>query len=528
VSAGATIAADGEFEQRARMALVWQDLVTPVRAIAGYQEIIVEQAKALGLADILPYFEKVMISAGILAGLVDGLLTPEAEVPAGTDALSGMQVKLRHDLRTPLNAIIGYSEMAEEDLAAGSGTEALRADIGRLLAEARSLLGRIDAIVDFTRGAAEGAGNAGAVVAGLLRTLRSGPEALKTTEVGRILVVDDNESNRDLLERRLVHEGHAVVTVDSGRKALEALAAGSFDLVLLDLLMPDMNGLETLQRMKADEQLHGIPVIMISGLSETEAVMRCIEVGAEDYLPKPFNLVLLRARINACLERMRWREREQRYLAELKVEKEKSEALLRNILPAPIVKRLSAGEKTIADGFPEVSILFADLVGFTPVAARMAPERLVDRLNDIVTAFDELALRLGVEKIKTIGDAYMAVSGLPEPRADHADTIARFAVAMIEALEANNQVDGVPCFQLRVGIHTGPVVAGIIGHHKFIYDVWGDTVNVASRLESSSSPGRIHVSDATRRALADRYRFESRGLVDLKGRGPTQTYFLAR
>jgi class 3 adenylate cyclase len=254
--------------------------------------------------------------------------------------------------------------------------------------------------------------------------------------------------------------------------------------------------------------------------------MRCIEAGAEDYLPKPFNLILLRARINASLERMRWREREQRYLAELKVEKEKSEALLRNILPEPIVKRLSAGETTIADGFSEVSILFADLVGFTPAAARMTPERLVDRLNDIVTAFDELALSLGVEKIKTIGDAYMAVSGLPEPRHDHAETVARFAIAMMEALEANNRIDGTPAFQLRIGIHTGPVVAGVIGHHKFIYDVWGDTVNVASRLESSSNPGRIHVSEATRRALAGRFRFESRGLVDLKGRGPTQTFFL--
>lgn len=519
-------ASDGAFEQRARLTLVWQDLVTPVRAIAGYQELIVEQARTLGLADLLPYFEKVLAAAVALAGLVDSLIDPQA-ASAGGDALAGMQGKLRHDLRTPLNAVIGYSEMALEDVDGNPAAGALVDDIGRLLAEARSLLGRIDAIVDFSRaGGATGGGDAGVLVAGLLKTLRAGPDAPRTTEVGRILVVDDNESNRDLLERRLVHEGHAVVTVESGAKALAALAASPFDLVLLDLLMPDMNGLEVLQRMKADEQLHGVPVIMISGLSETEAVMRCIEAGAEDYLPKPFNLTLLRARINASLERMRWRQREQRYLAELKAEKEKSEALLRNILPEPIVRRLSAGETTIADGFPEVSILFADLVGFTPVAARMAPEALVDRLNDIVTAFDELALRLGVEKIKTIGDAYMAVSGLPEPRSDHAHTIACFAIAMMEALRANNDVDGAPAFQLRIGINTGPVVAGVIGHHKFIYDVWGDTVNVASRLESSSDPGRIHVSETTRRALADGFHFESRGLVDLKGRGPTHTFFL--
>jgi len=526
--AAGPLSGDGAFERRARLALVWQDLVTPVRAIAGYQDLIIEQARSQGLADLLPYFEKVLTAADALARLVDRLLDPAAATAsdAGSE-LASAQAKLRHDLRTPLNAIIGYSEMAQEDIAGDAATAGLAADIDRLLAEARSLLGRLDAIVDFSRtGADPSADDPAQLVAGLLKTLRAEPEIGRANEVGRILVVDDNESNRDLLERRLVHEGHAVVTVDSGRKALDRLGAEDFDLVLLDLVMPDMNGLEALQAMKADERLHGIPVIMISGLSENEAVMRCIEAGAEDYLPKPFNIVLLRARINASLERMRWRQREQRYLAELRVEKEKSEALLRNILPAPIVRRLSAGETTIADGFPAVSILFADLVGFTPIAAQMTPERLVDRLNDIVTSFDELAIRLGIEKIKTIGDAYMAVAGLPEPRDDHADAIARFAMAMIGALAENNQVDGAPAFQLRIGIHTGPVVAGIIGHHKFIYDVWGDTVNVASRLESSGIPGRIQISESTRHALSDRYRFESRGLVDLKGRGPTPSFFL--
>lgn len=525
MSDAASLSGDGAFERRARLALVWQDLATPVRAIAGYQDLIIEQAKSLGRDDLLPYFEKVLAGANALAGLVNGLLdAPEA--PGVGSELASEQAKLRHDLRTPLNAIIGYSEMALEDLAGETSADGLAADIGRLLAAARSLLDRLDAIVDFSRAGALASEDPGQLVAGLLKTLRAGPDASRPTEVGRILVVDDNESNRDLLERRLVHEGHTVVTVDSGRKALDRLRSEEFDLVLLDLVMPDMNGLEALQEMKADERLHAIPVIMISGLSENEAVMRCIEAGAEDYLPKPFNIVLLRARINASLERTRWRQREQRYLAELRIEKEKSEALLRNILPAPIVRRLSAGETTIADGFPAVSILFADLVGFTPIAAQMTPERLVDRLNDIVTSFDELALRLGVEKIKTIGDAYMAVAGLPEPRDDHADAIARFAMAIVGALAENDIIDGAPAFQLRVGIHTGPVVAGIIGHHKFIYDVWGDTVNVASRLESSSMPGRIQVSESTRHALADRYRFESRGMVDLKGRGPTPSFFL--
>ncbi len=522
--------ADNSFERRARLAAVWQDLVTPVRAITGYQEIIVEQRQKLGLDDIVPYLDKVLVSAGLLSDLVDRLVDGRTGMLAeGGGELGDVQAQLRHELRTPLNAIIGYSEMALEDLEDYPAAAALRADIGKLLAAARSLLDTIDAIVDLSRtqdSAANDDFGASAVVAGLLRTLRAEPDAVRVADVGRILVVDDNEANRDLLERRLVHEGHTVVSVESGRKALDLLKGEAFDLILLDVMMPDMNGIEVLERMKQDEGLYGIPVIMISGLSETEPVIRCIEAGAEDYLPKPFNVVLLRARINACLERKRWREREQEYLAQLKIERDRSEALLRNILPDPIVRRLNAGELTIADHFAEVSILFADLVGFTPAAARMTPEHLVEKLNRIFTGFDQLAQRLGVEKIKTIGDAYMAVAGLPEPRPDHAEAIAHFAIGMLDVLNEENRADSTMPFEVRIGIHTGPVVAGIIGRHKFIYDVWGDTVNIASRMELSGSPGRIHISDATHRSLDGRFHVEPRGMIDLKGRGSANAFFL--
>ena len=521
---------DAAFESRARLAAVWQDLITPVRAIAGYQEIIVDEGRRLGLAGVEPYLEKVLAAASSLSGLVDRLVDRRSPSPAASPHdLVDMQATLRHDLRTPLNAIIGYSELVLEELEGSPAADALRPDVDRLLAESRNLLDRIDAIVDLTgsQGMAGERKDAGAVVASLVRTLRADIGPSHSAEVGHILAVDDNASNRDLLERRLRHEGHRVVTADSGKTALAILAESAFDLILLDLLMPDMNGIEVLERLKADERLYRIPVIMISGLSETEAVIRCIEAGAEDYLPKPFNLVLLRARINACLERKRWREREEKYLSELKKERDRSETLLRNILPDPIVRRLHGGETMIADSFADVSILFADIVGFTPAAALMTPHRLVEKLNRIFSGFDRLAMKLGVEKIKTIGDAYMAVAGLPEPRPDHAATVAHFALGMLDVLAAENAADtAVSPFGLRIGIHTGPVVAGIIGEHKFIYDVWGDTVNIASRMESSGSPGRIHVSDATERALAGRFHLEPRGMIELKGRGPTQAFFL--
>ena len=156
----------------------------------------------------------------------------------------------------------------------------------------------------------------------------------------------------------------------------------------------------------------------------------------------------------------------------------------------------------------------------------MTPSRLVDRLNRVFSDFDALAFRLGVEKIKTIGDAYMAATGLPTPRPDHADAIAQFGLGMLKALQRINGTDENDPLQIRIGIHTGPVVAGVIGHHKFIYDVWGDTVNVASRLEATSLPDRIQMSDATRRILADRYDFEPRGPIDLKGKGRTEAFLL--
>jgi len=520
-----------DFERRARLSVIRQNLLTPVRSIVGYQEIIVEEAERLGLPELTPIFEKVLGAARTLSGLVDQVARPDAELAGGPDAMAGLQARLRHDLRTPLNAIIGYSEMVLEDVDAYPACEVLAPDIEKLLSESRRLLDRLDDIVDLTNAPlAAGAGEAGpaledAAVTRLARTLRPEQPLAKPQEVGRILVVDDNESNRDLLRRRLVHEGHKVAAADSGSGALAIIEEESFDLVLLDLLMPDMNGIEVLERLKSDPRWRELPVIMISGLSETDAVIRCIEAGAEDYLQKPFNIVLLRARINACLERQRWRAREREYLARLQAEKERSERLLRNILPDPVVVRLNAGETIIADRFESATIFFADIVGFTPAAALMPAASLVAKLDQVFSEFDALAIRHGIEKIKTIGDAYMAAAGLPEARTDHAEVIAEFALGTLEALRHINRGEEDP-LRIRIGIHTGPVVAGIIGRHKFIYDVWGDTVNVASRLEAQGVPDRIQVSEETQRALAHLYRFEPQGAIPLKGRGETLAYLL--
>ncbi len=209
----------------------------------------------------------------------------------------------------------------------------------------------------------------------------------------------------------------------------------------------------------------------------------------------------------------------------LDLERQKSERLLLNVLPAPIAARLKQTEGVIADAFGEVTVLFADLVDFTRRSEQIAPEQVVQFLNELFSMFDQLAQQRGLEKIKTIGDAYMVVGGLPDPRPDHAEAVAEMALAMRDAVARRSDPSGRP-LAVRIGIDTGPVVAGVIGTSKFSYDLWGDTVNTASRMESDGVAGCIQVTARTYQRLQDGYRFERRGPVHVKSKGEMVTYFL--
>jgi PAS domain S-box len=209
----------------------------------------------------------------------------------------------------------------------------------------------------------------------------------------------------------------------------------------------------------------------------------------------------------------------------LRVQQEQSERLLLNILPEEIANRLKRGDSTIADTFADVTVLFADIVGFTQLSARVSPTQLVSLLNEIFSTFDQLAEKHGLEKIKTIGDAYMVVGGLPIPCLDHAERIAKMALDMQEAISDFSNTHSQD-FSIRIGINTGPVVAGVIGIKKFIYDLWGDTVNTASRMESHGLPGCIQVTSTTYHQLQEKYIFESRPAIDVKGKGLMNTYLL--
>jgi len=348
-----------------------------------------------------------------------------------------------------------------------------------------------------------------------------------------VLVVDDSRTLRRILIRELNTLGLTnILEAGDGVEAVEVVKSKTVDLMLLDMEMPELDGLGVLQALKSDEAYKQLPIIVISGADQFEKTIKCIEIGAEDYLPKPFDPTLLRARIFSSLEKKRLRDLDQKHLEMLNKEKEllefeqmKTEKLMLNILPKPIAERLKKGEKNISGSYPEVTILFSDLVGFTKMSSQKSAADLVMLLNDLFSRFDKRAENLGLEKIKTIGDAYMAVGGLPIPRSDHAEIAADMALGMFEDLttfNAENKAD----LNVRIGLNSGPVVAGVIGFTKFSYDLWGNTVNTASRMESTSLPGRIQISPATKEALHDKFILEERELMECKGLGQIMTHFL--
>jgi len=326
----------------------------------------------------------------------------------------------------------------------------------------------------------------------------------------RILLVEDAPANIQAVSSILKENGCQISVATSGQQALDLLTRIRPDLILLDVMMPGMDGFETCRQIKASTAWREIPIIFLTARNETADIVRGFDAGAVDYVAKPFNAPELLARVRTHLALDHLHRENQR--------------LLLNVLPASIAEKLKQQVGIIAERFDDVSVLFADLVGFTPLSARLTPTQLIELLNRVFSGFDELAGRYGLEKIKTIGDAYMVAGGLPEPQPDHLAAIAKLGLAMHENIQQIGAEFG--GLSVRAGLHVGSVIAGVIGIRKFIYDVWGDTVNTASRLESHGVAGRVQVSETVHLRLKERFDFEPRGTVELKGRGPMTTYLL--
>ena len=491
-----------------------------VTEILGYCDALadVDRDGELGLADDLG---RVIDACHALLALARDRLQPAA-LETGVDLTSDEVLRsLRHDLKTPLNHIIGYTELIEEDLPEDVAPSCA-ATIAHILRSAGSINALIDEISSAGTSRQTAVINRGAVrqIDRVLREIpsdRGGASHLK----GHILVVDDNEGNREMLARRLSNLGHAVTTAEDGQQALDRLRDGQYDLLLLDIIMPVMTGIDVLKVLKADPELRSLPVIVISGLDETSGIVHCIELGAEEYLSKPFNPVLLQARVGACLEKKRLRDREQVYLQQIEQERNRADDLLHLILPHDIVLELLDTGLVKPKRHEDVAVLFADIVGFTPYCQNRDPKEIVESLSALIERFEQSAVHFEMEKIKTIGDAFMAAAGLIHPTDNPVLQAAKCGLQMLEAVHALSVG-----WDLRIGIHVGPVVAGVMGNLKQQYDLWGDTVNTASRMESHGVAGAITLSADAWRRLSTVATGRSLGPVPVKGHGQMEIFVL--
>lgn len=425
-------------------------------------------------------FGKLFDGAGQLEGLIGGEPSREG----------------RHELMNVLAAIRGYAEMLLEDV--GPGQPELGDTLARLLAAIKT---------------ADAGGESSA----------RGRRPAITSEPGFILAVDDRDENRELVARYLSRSGHFVVTAGNGEEALRTLEQADVDVVLLDLVMPGMDGREVLRRIKEHEEWRATPVIVISGHQDMEDIIECIEAGADDYLFKPFNPVLLQARIKAGIERKRWHDREELYRQQLERNEKFIRATFGRYLSDEIVTDILERPEGLELGgdLREVTIMMSDIRGFTTLSEKLAPDQVVRMLNRYLGAMTDIIMAHQGTIDEFLGDAILAVFGAPLQRDDDADRAVRCAQAMQAAMaeiNAENRAEGLPEVQTGIALNTGAVIAGNIGsERRSKYGFVGHPMNVTSRIEDHCAAGDILISDSTLRKLGGDYEVTDRRTLKVKG-----------
>ena len=347
----------------------------------------------------------------------------------------------------------------------------------------------------------------------------------------KILVVDDKQANVVLLERMLSGAGYVDVTSTLDPNAVCALhAKNRYDLIMLDLQMPGVDGFEVMKRLKLIEKDGYQPVLVIT--AQPDHKLRALRAGAKDFVSKPFDIAEVLMRVRNMLEvRLlhvairRKNEELQKLFDQVVAERKVSERLALHVPPDSIAARLQARPEVTPDSFADTTVLIADITGFAGLAPAASPEQLALVLDEIFTGFDNLAKDRGLRKIKTLGNSYLAVAGVPVPTDDHASQAAHLSLDMVDALDRFNERSG-HSLLVRIGIASGAVIAGVIGKRMYVYDVWGDAVNVASRMESHGVAGRVQISEDTQRLLGDLFLLEERGLLEVEGNGELKTWFV--
>ena len=338
-----------------------------------------------------------------------------------------------------------------------------------------------------------------------------------------VLVIDDTPQNLSLM-RDLLDPHYAVKLAPSGARGLEIASTTLPDLILLDVMMPDMDGYEVCRRLKAIPACKDIPVIFVTAMTETENEEEGLALGAVDYITKPVSPPIVLARVRSQLALKAGADLLRAKNTLLAASNAQVQELLYNIFPVDVADELSASGEVKPVEHKSVSILFTDFSNFTQTSSTMPASRIVAELNEIFAAFDDICDALGVEKIKTIGDSYMAAAGLPKSCADHAQRCVHAGLRMNAYLAERNRSAAFK-WALRVGIHSGPVVSGMVGKRKYVFDVWGDSVNIAARMESAGEAGRVNMSAYTYDLVRGTFDCEYRGKLDAKGKGLVDMYF---
>jgi adenylate cyclase len=505
--------------RHAALAHVRHELRTPVNAILGYSEMLLEDATEAGEADAAADLRRIREAGGELLALIDAILDPARAGGGGEAELAGYAAQIRADLRNPINAVVGYSEMLLE-----AGPAGMAADLERIRGAAAQLLELSSDIVGVATGVHEAGASgampdASALAEGVLRRIRpvtpGSPFAADRT--GSLLIVDDNALNRDVLARQLARMGYFVATAADGREALERLGSDEFDLVLLDIIMPGIDGVQALRRIRTDPRLADLPVIMISALDEVDGAIRCIELGADDYLTKPFHPVLLDARIGTALELRR-----SRHAAAAGADTDSLHALAMATCPPSVLERMQAGTSRMLESYAAMTVLCCDAERAARGERSDIGER-VARIDAVCGALEAAAMAHGSATLLLHGAVVTLVTGTAEPDEQHVE---RAAAIALDALAAVQRALG-SATPVRLGMHTAAGFGALVGGERRSFHLWGEAVELARALEAHAEPGTIHISPAVHARLRDRFRFTSRGVVDVSGRGQMRTWCLA-